>query len=111
MVSKVGGAPPVRHRGLWAIVFFMLYSMNAIAADVYSGERIYSKHCEQCHSSDGRGLMPTMPDFSRAEKLMAPDTWLYSRISSGKGICPGYEGVLDRQGILDVIVYLRTFYQ
>ena len=111
MVNKVGSASPVRHGGLCAIVLFMFCSMNAMAADVFSGETIYNKRCEQCHSSDGRGLMPTMPDFSRAEKLMAPDTHLYSQISSGKGICPSYKGVLDRQEILDVIVYLRTFYQ
>ncbi len=80
----------------------------ASAADVFNGQRLYVTHCAGCHGDDGRGVAPGAPDFRRASSLLRPDAELLLSMRSGRGTMPGYQGVLDRYQMLDLIAYLRT---
>lgn len=73
------------------------------------GKQTYELHCEMCHGNSGQSPMADVPDFSRGEGLYNTDQNLLLRIQAGKSSCPGYDGILRKQKILDVIAYLRTF--
>ena len=80
----------------------------AFAGDVFSGKSIYQEHCSGCHGATGRGEVGNSPDFSRGEGLMQSDGSLVATIASGRGVMPGYEGLLTDQEIFDVVSYLRV---
>jgi mono/diheme cytochrome c family protein len=82
---------------------------NSLAADTTNGQTIYSQHCTGCHGQDGSGTMPGMPDFARGEALFQPDPRIADAVRSGKGVMPGFQGLLSEDDILDVVAYLRTF--
>jgi len=83
---------------------------SVLAADVFNGERIYSRLCIGCHGSDGGGqaAIPGAPNFARGQTLMQPDSALLRTMRNGKNAMPAYLGVLDNYEMLDVIAYLRT---
>lgn len=81
---------------------------QAHAADVVRGANIYRMHCAACHGANGVASMPNAPSFQRAERLMQPDMTLLASIKTGKGIMPGFVGILNDREILDVVGYLRT---
>jgi cytochrome c6 len=85
-----------------------LTSLAAGAADVQRGASLYSTHCASCHGANGMPVMPGTPNFRRFDSLLRPDTLLMQSIRSGKGMMPGFVGVLKDREILDVIAYLRT---
>ena len=80
---------------------------TASAGDIFRGNEVYAKHCIDCHGGDARGV-PGIPDLTRGNRLLRPDPELFTAIKEGKGVMPGYEGVLRNKDILDVISYLRT---
>ncbi len=79
------------------------------AADVANGGALYQRHCISCHGDTGFGVMPGAPDFSRGEKLFAPDSELAQSIRDGVRVMPAFDGLLTEQEILDVVAFLRTF--
>lgn len=85
-----------------------LYLPSLFAADNFKGAEVYQRNCESCHGVDGRGVVPNSPNFKFGQGLWFPDQQLFAVISSGKGIMPGYRGMLSEQDILNVISYLRT---
>jgi len=91
LLGLVGGFAPATH-----------------AADVFKGHEIYRSFCETCHSMDGNGQVPGVPDFTRGEGLRRSDLSLFEVLQSGKGSMPAYRGILAEREILDVIAYLRT---
>jgi len=104
-----------RHRGVTAIagpaLLFGLvagFAANARAADVFKGHEIYRSFCETCHSINGNGQVPGVPNFTRGEGLLRSDLSLFEILQSGKGSMPAYRGILAEREILDVIAYLRT---
>ena len=82
---------------------------TAQAADPRNGAKLYNMHCSSCHSVNGRGGMPGVPDFSRGGALFKPDAKLVSVIEQGVGVMPAYRGLMSTRDILDVIAHLRTF--
>lgn len=74
------------------------------------GKAIYQENCANCHGSDGKGMMPGMPDFTNVE-------WLVSRapcdffevVTEGKGTMPSWQGRLRPGGRWAAIEYLRSF--
>ena len=78
------------------------------AADSGRGAGLYQQHCAVCHGSGGRPTWPGTPDFRRATNLMKPDGNLLVVIRNGKGVMPGYIGILKDRDMLDVLAYLRT---
>lgn len=89
-------------------LFTLSAALPAAAANLFRGGEVYAEHCEQCHGGDGRGIMPGTPDLSRSRIFSRPDTELFGLVSTGKGVMPGYQGVLSNDDILAVIGYLRT---
>jgi cytochrome c6 len=81
---------------------------SAAAADINKGGTLYATHCAACHGANGTPVMPGTPNFRRMESLMKPDMQLLTVIRNGKGVMPGYFGVLRDREILDVVAYLRT---
>ena len=80
----------------------------ARAADLARGADLYRRHCSACHGNDGRPVMPTAPDFSRATTLLRPDLTLLGSIRMGRGAMPAYAGQLRDRDILDIVAHLRT---
>ena len=87
----------------------LMAAQSAQAADPRNGAKLYNMHCSSCHSVNGRGGMPGVPDFSRGGALFKPDAKLVSVIEQGAGIMPAYRGLMSTNDILDVIAHLRTF--
>ena len=81
----------------------------ALAANPAEGAQIYATHCSQCHGQDGRGTVARAPDFTRGEKLLAPDAMLVRDLRRGGRGMPAYEGLLREQQLLDVMAYVRSF--
>ena len=80
------------------------------AADYFKGKTLYSKHCVQCHGSDGKGQLAGTPNFTQGHRLMRSDVELLKTIETGKNAMPSFRGVLKHQEMLDTIAYIRTFF-
>lgn len=81
---------------------------NAGAADIFNGKDVYEMHCQTCHGVDGSSMEPGIPDFTRGESLMVPDTVLFERLWEGMAHMPSYRGMIEDSDLRDVIAYLRT---
>ena len=91
------------------ILFAMCLATNAVAADVFNGAKVYEQHCTFCHGADGAGnIMPDMPNFMEGDTLMQPDSVLLEATRSGKGVMPGFRGMLTDDEILDSIAHIRS---
>ena len=107
MINRPG--VPIRTSYFLGIALLILSTaLPATAANLFRGGEVYAEHCQQCHGSDGRGVLPGAPDFRRSQVFVRPDTELFALVSNGKGVMPGYQGVLSNEDILAVIGYLRT---
>ena len=94
------------------IIFCILCSPTwLMAASTAQGKQIYSQNCSICHGTQGISNMPSAPNFKRGETLFQSDLTLLEHIKKGKNACPAFVGILKKQQMLDVIAYLRTFYQ
>ncbi len=94
--------------GMLAAALLALAAGSAGAADINKGGTLYATHCASCHGANGTPVMPGTPNFRRLESLMKPDMQLLTVIRNGKGVMPGYFGVLRDREILDVVAFLRT---
>jgi mono/diheme cytochrome c family protein len=95
---------------IYSIIILLFCPKVVIAADIFKGLEIYNTNCQVCHGSDGRGVMPDTPDFTRGAGLMSPDLALLDVIRSGRGgIHPAYRGILSEKDMLNVITHLRTY--
>ena len=86
-------------------------------ADPVAGAAVFHQTCVVCHASNGRGTMPGMPDFTRADGVLAlPTAELTSRITHGfyDGKAPmampvkGDNPNLTQGDIRNVIAYMRS---
>ncbi|NOX43034.1 MAG: cytochrome c [Gammaproteobacteria bacterium] len=93
---------------LYVITFIV--TGNAFAGNPFEGKPLYYKHCYDCHEDSGTNRMLNAPDFKKREGLMATDQQLLAVIKSGKGVMPGYQGILKDKEILDVIAYIRNIF-
>ncbi len=107
-----GVSLPVR-KGFWICLWLVLAAgfsaAPAWAADVFKGREIYVDRCQACHGAGGEGLMAGTPNFARGESLFLTDQELASVIRAGKGVMPGFGGLLSDDDIANVVAYLRTF--
>jgi len=56
----------------------------ATASSGLSGKAIYDQTCVACHSTDGKGAFPGVPDFTRKDgRLSKPDSELLSNVLGG----------------------------
>lgn len=83
-------------------------SSLASGADIARGAGLYQRHCANCHGVSGISVWPGSPNLARREGLMKPDRVLLQVLSTGRGVKPGFRGLLTDEEILDVIAYSRT---
>lgn len=88
-----------------------MFTLPVIAADPQEGRKHYTKHCQNCHGSNGVAQMPGLPDFNRGQGLLRSDNDLLQFIRDGRGMMPAYRGLLSDNDILDVIAHLRTLHR
>lgn len=79
----------------------------ASAAEQPDGRSLFSEHCSACHGADGRGV-PGVPDLTRGTASRRSDAVLFETLREGKGVMPGFDGLLDTGELLAVIDALRT---
>ncbi len=89
-------------------VVLIAAGQGAEAADVFNGKEVYELHCQGCHGIDGSSVEPGIPDFTRGESLMSPDTELFKRLWDGMAHMPSYRGMIEESDLRDVIAYVRT---
>jgi len=80
---------------------------------IASGEAIFA-NCEGCHGSDGKGRLPSTPDFSKpafsAGMRDNPGKY-YCIVAEGLNAMPAYKSSLSESEIWQVLTYLETFGQ
>ena len=80
----------------------------ALAGEPGSGGVLYDRYCASCHGFDGFPNLPGTPDFSRGESLLKSDPELIAAIRFGVLAMPGFDQIIDREGMIDVVFYIRT---
>ena len=100
--------PAVFTRLAMVAAVLIVASHGAEAADTFNGKEVYDLHCQGCHGLDGRSMEPGVPDFTRGESLMVPDTELFERLWDGMAHMPSYRGMIEDSDLRDVIAYVRT---
>lgn len=78
--------------------------------DLAKGKKLYQDHCASCHGDTGRPVMVNTPDFTRGEGLQATDTEIMDNIELGRRQMPGFQGILSREELSDIVIYLRTLW-
>lgn len=90
-------------------VILLLNTSSLFASDVFKGREIYMRECMACHGNSGEGNMPGLPNFTESQTLFKTDNVLIDIIKDGRGIMPGFGGLLTDEDIRDVTAYLRSF--
>jgi mono/diheme cytochrome c family protein len=83
----------------------------AVAQDMFTGQRLYERHCAECHGYDGYSLIPGTPHVKFGEGLDRSDDELFNSIKFGKGQMPSYEGFVNDSEIVSIIVYTRSLWR
>ncbi len=94
---------------LMLLLLVLIGGEGAWASDVFKGREIYMRECMACHGNAGEGNMPGLPNFQESQTLFKTDSALYDIIRDGRGIMPGFGGLLKDEEIRDVTAYLRSF--
>lgn len=98
---------------MYAVVLLASGAMTAMpawAVDLAKGKKLYQDHCAGCHGDTGRPVMVNTPDFTRGEGLQMSDSQLVDSIEVGKNQMPGFQGMLSREDLSDLVIYLRTLW-
>jgi len=94
----------------WGLLLMLLLSAQPVlSADVFRGKQLYMQHCIDCHGSSGEGEMANTPNFTRGDAMFKGDQELINSLRFGRGVMPGYSGLLEEDELEDVVAYLRTF--
>jgi mono/diheme cytochrome c family protein len=80
----------------------------AVGGGFDSGRPTYDRFCANCHGFDGVPNLPGTPDFTRGEGLMNSDPELIRAIRFGVRSMPGFDQTIDKEGLIDVVFYIRT---
>lgn len=95
-----------------SLVFICLFlaAGAATAGDPMKGRSLYENRCQGCHGEDGTPQVAAIPNFKMGQGLMQSDQQLMSFIKNGKGVMPGFKGVITDAEIRDIIAHIRTFF-
>ena len=101
-----------RINGIRLFMFFILMlTMGAsMAGDPTKGRGLYATRCAGCHGPNGLPTMIEIPNFTIGQGLMKSDQEIMNFVKKGKGVMPGFEGVITDDEILDVIAHIRTLF-
>lgn len=88
--------------------------VEATAASIAAGEKIYRKECLECHGKAGKGdgpdaadLEKKVPDITTSEIMGQSDGALYYKITVGRRPMPGFKKLLTDEERWSVVNYLR----
>jgi len=82
----------------------------ALAGDPIKGRALYENRCAGCHGMEGLPQVAGIANFKMGEGLMKSDRQLMAFVKKGKGVMPGFNGILTDTEILDIIAHVRTFF-
>lgn len=73
----------------------------------------YVRNCSLCHGNDGRaqtsmGKALKAADLTSSAVQSKSDPELNQQIAKGKGKMAGYENILGKKGVEDMVKYVRT---
>ena len=78
----------------------------------HPGERTYIMYCTSCHGYDGRGLQGLGADFVNDKTILAKaDGELFQSIWHGKGRMPAWRGIITKEQVQQVILYIRETFR
>jgi mono/diheme cytochrome c family protein len=80
-------------------------------AAISAGQSLYVQKCGACHGTNGKGLLPGMPDFSAAgSKQDVKDTSgeLFCTIRNGRGAMPSWSGTLSPEQMWQALTYIAS---
>lgn len=88
----------------------LLATTAVMAGDPMKGRSLYENRCSGCHGANGTPQVGAIPNFKMGEGLMKSDQQLLTFVRNGKGVMPGFKGVLTDAQIRDIIAHIRTFF-
>jgi mono/diheme cytochrome c family protein len=91
-------------------VLMLLATGAVMAGDPMKGRPLYEIRCAGCHGPEGVPQVAGISNFKMGEGLMKPDQQLLSFVKKGKGVMPGFKGILTDAEIMDIIAHIRTFF-
>jgi mono/diheme cytochrome c family protein len=80
------------------------------AGDPMKGRSLYENRCSGCHGPTGTPQVAEVPNFKMGQGLMKSDQQLLEFVKRGKGVMPGFKGILTDAEILDILAHVRTFF-
>lgn len=99
---------PGRMSEICLLLVILLFPLPAFSANVFSGQDVFSVHCQACHGGNGVNVHPLAPNFQRGDRLFVSDLMLLESLRNGKGAMPAFSGILREEEMLDAIAYIRT---
>ena len=95
-----------------SLVFMLLLLSTGVvmAGDPMKGRSLYDERCSGCHGLEGIPQVAGIVNFKMGEGLMKPDQQLLSYVKKGKGVMPGFKGILTDAEIMNIIAHIRTFF-
>lgn len=82
---------------------------------ITNGQKTYASLCVACHGKIGRGdgvaaagLNPKPADFTTKEFQNQSDAAIFWKLSTGRGVMAGYEGMLSEKERWEVVSYLKS---
>ena len=78
----------------------------------HPGERTYIMYCTACHGYDGKGNNGLGADFVNDKtRLAKADGELFQSIWHGKGRMPAWRGIITKEQVQQVILYIRETFR
>ena len=78
----------------------------------HPGERTYLMYCTACHGHDGKGNNGLGADFVNDKtRLAKADGELFQSIWHGKGRMPAWRGIITKEQVQQVILYIRETFR
>ncbi len=95
---------------MFLVLLLLAPTGMVLAGDPMKGRPLYIDRCSGCHGLNGSPQVAQIPNFKLGEGLMKSDQEIMTFVKNGKGVMPGFKGILTDTEIRDVLAYLRTFF-
>jgi cytochrome c6 len=97
-------------RTFLTLLLLSVFAGAAHAGNPMKGRGLYEVRCAGCHGMNGSPQVTEVPNFKMGQGLMKSDQQMLTFVRNGKGVMPGFKGVLTDIEILDIIAHVRTFF-
>lgn len=90
-----------------------LFALTVPSDSAQDSKTQFTRMCSLCHGNDGKaqtsmGKNLKASDLTSEAVQKKTDAELYTQIANGKGKMAAYEGVLGKQGVENMVKYVRT---